>query len=307
LIVGAVTFLSYFKSVDYHLPHLLPSLPAERLPFPLALCGSRPLFSSHTHRWSRPSLLRGGHLPPDLQIYCSSSARRTSSSVALLSLQQPRIADRSAQVAEAVRLTSLLLPLQQRPLAAAAAASTAAATHRYPQPAYHRLLRCALAVHQSLDLRGAAIHAKRSQPLFHCFPFATNGCSRTRQWWRSRRRSRPTSLASSRIINADFSSSNNGSLDAVHCVLPISAPLFSAAICYSLEICQKRSLFLLSPAILHLVGANLTDRPLSSTAVNSASSHRPLRRWLLPPTPIADAPTTPLSLSTHPFLHSCHP
>ncbi|RWW49528.1 hypothetical protein BHE74_00044292, partial [Ensete ventricosum] len=57
LIVGAVTFLTYFKSVDYHLPHLLPSLPAERLPFPLALCGSRPLFSSHTHRWPRPSLL----------------------------------------------------------------------------------------------------------------------------------------------------------------------------------------------------------------------------------------------------------
>ncbi|RRT36994.1 hypothetical protein B296_00045091 [Ensete ventricosum] len=38
-----------------------------------------------------------------------------------------------------------------------------------------------------------------------------------------------------------------------------------------------------------------------------ASSHRPLWRWLLPPTPIADAPTAPLSLSARPFLYSCHP
>ncbi|RRT56252.1 hypothetical protein B296_00035441 [Ensete ventricosum] len=209
---------SIARSTDYHLPHLLPSLLAERLSFPLALCGSRPLFS----------------------IIASHALR-------------------SAFIAVATRLYD-----------------------RYPQLAYRCLLRGALAMRQSLDLQGAVIHTKWSQPMFHCFPFATNRCSRTRRWWRSKRRSRPTSLASSRIINIDFSSFNSGSLDVVHYVSPTSAPLFFVAICYSLEISQKRrSLFVLSSGVLHLVGVNLTGHLLSSTAIDSASSYC----RLIPPSP----------------------
>ncbi|RZR99186.1 hypothetical protein BHM03_00028682 [Ensete ventricosum] len=216
---------------------------------------------------------------------CCSSTQRTSSSVALLSSQQPLVADRSARVAEAVCPTPLLLPLP-------AALSCCCHSHFYrcchpplrPLPSTCLLSppTRALAVGQSLDLQGAAIHTKWSQPMFHCFPFATNRCSRTRRWWHSKRRSRPTSLASSRIINTDFSSFNSGSLDVVHCVSPTSAPLFSVAICYSLEISQKRiSLFVLSSGVLHLVGVNLTGRLLSSTAVDSASSYC----RLIPPSP----------------------
>ncbi|RWW47899.1 hypothetical protein BHE74_00046076 [Ensete ventricosum] len=45
--------------------------------------------------------------------------------------------------------------------------------------------------------------------------------------------------------------------------------------------------------VLHLVGADLTSRSLSSTVVDSISSCCwLLRRWLLPPTPITEAPSS---------------
>ncbi|RZS23262.1 hypothetical protein BHM03_00056162 [Ensete ventricosum] len=50
----------------------------------------------------------------------------------------------------------------------------------------------------------------------------------------------------------------------LHPLLPATFSSIGRSICYSLEICQKRrSLFLLSSGVLHLVGADLTGRPLS--------------------------------------------